>query len=173
MHSKLNIICPNPAIVLAEEDSSIREEQLYANMWIVEKHEYDTCTVNTSISSSFMIDRNLLQCDTPYELKSYKMVFRTYSMGDLEFQPGKKYYFIGKSSVFILKKNQSPISVNLHLSKVLFSLDPDNLQLHCFLGLEALFCCSFFCSLRQPCKTLQMARAYGRTCEGNIKQHSV
>ena len=32
----------------------------------------------------------------------------------------------------------------LHLSKALFSLDPDNLQLHCFLGLETSFCCSFF-----------------------------
>ena len=39
--------------------------------------------------------------------------------------------------------------------KALFSLDPDNLQLHCFLRLGALFCCSFFCPLNQPCKTLQ------------------
>ena len=45
--------------------------------------------------------------------------------------------------------------VDLHLSKALFSLDPDNLQLHCFLGLGALFFCSFFCPLDQPCKTLQ------------------
>ena len=29
-------------------------------------------------------------------------------------------------------------SVELHLSKALFSLDPDNLQLYCFLGLGAL-----------------------------------
>ena len=46
-------------------------------------------------------------------------------------------------------------AVDLHSSKALFSLDPDNLQLHCFLGLGALFCCSFFCPLYQPCKTLQ------------------
>ena len=31
--------------------------------------------------------------------------------------------------------------VDLHLSKDLFLLDPDNLQLHSFLGLQALFCC--------------------------------
>ena len=31
---------------------------------------------------------------------------------------------------------------------VLFLLDPDNLQLHCFLGLGALFSCSFFCHVR-------------------------
>ena len=52
-----------------------------------------------------------------------------------------------------------PVAVDLHLSKVLFSLDPDNLQLHCFLGLGALFCCSFFCPLNEPCKTLQMVWA--------------
>ena len=46
-------------------------------------------------------------------------------------------------------------SVDLHPTKPLFSLDPDNLQLHCFLGLGALFCCSFFCPLDQPYKTLQ------------------
>ena len=37
------------------------------------------------------------------------------------------------------------IPVDLHLLKALFSLDPYNLQLHCFLGLGALFCFSFFC----------------------------
>ena len=47
-------------------------------------------------------------------------------------------------------------TVDLHFSKPLFSLDPDNLQLHCFfLGLGTLFCCSFFCPFHQPCKTLQ------------------
>ena len=41
--------------------------------------------------------------------------------------------------------------IDLHLSKALFSQDPDNRQLHCFVGLGALF----FCSLDQSCKTLQ------------------
>ena len=36
-----------------------------------------------------------------------------------------------------------PPSVDLHPSKALFSLDSDNLQLHCFLGSGVLFCCSF------------------------------
>ena len=99
LNSKLKIICPNPEILLAEQDSTIREQELYENMWIVEKHEFDTCKVNTSISPSFTINRNLLRCDTPYELKYYEMVFRTYSIGNLEFMLGKKYYFIGKNSV--------------------------------------------------------------------------
>ena len=50
------------------------------------------------------------------------------------------------------------ITVELHPSKALFSLDPNNQQLHCFLGLETLFCCSFFCPLDQPCKTLQIVQ---------------
>ena len=49
-------------------------------------------------------------------------------------------------------------TVDLHPSKALFSLDPDNLQLHFFLGLGTLFCRLFFCPLDQPCKTLQMAQ---------------
>ena len=56
------------------------------------------------------------------------------------------------------KKQCALKTVDLQLSKALFSLDPDNLQLVpalFFLGLGALFCCSFFCSLDQPCKTLQ------------------
>ena len=46
-------------------------------------------------------------------------------------------------------------AIDLHLSKATFSLDPDNLQLHWVLGVGALFCCSFFCPLDQPCKRLQ------------------
>lgn len=48
--------------------------------------------------------------------------------------------------------------VDLHLSKSIFSLDPDNLPLCCFLGLGALLCCSFFCPLKQLSKTLQTAQ---------------
>ena len=39
-----------------------------------------------------------------------------------------------------------------------YSLDPYNLQLHCFLELGSLFGCSFFCPLDQPCKTLKMVQ---------------
>ena len=40
--------------------------------------------------------------------------------------------------------------VDLFLSKALFSLDPENLQLHNFLGSGTLFCCSFIFSLGHP-----------------------
>ena len=89
--------------MLAEQDSSIPMEQLYENMWIVDKYEYDTCKVNTSLSS-FINNRNLLRCDAPFELKYYEMVFRPYSAPGslgLEFTPGRIYYFIGKNRVLL------------------------------------------------------------------------
>ena len=46
-------------------------------------------------------------------------------------------------------------------------LDPENLQLHCFVGLGALSCCSFFCPLDQSCKTLQMVQAAPLPCVQN------
>ena len=45
--------------------------------------------------------------------------------------------------------------VDLLLSKAPISLDPNNLQLHCFIALGTLFCCSFFCHFDQSSKTLQ------------------
>ena len=97
-HSKLNIVCPNPASVLDEQEASIPKEQMYENMWIVDKHEYDMCTVNTSVTS-FTANKKLLTCNSPLQLKYYPMVFRSYSalLGGIEFVPGTKYYFIGKS----------------------------------------------------------------------------
>ena len=95
-NSKLNIVCPNPASVLDEQDESIPQEQMYENMWIVDKHEYDTCTVNTSVPS-FSANKKLLSCNSPLKLKYYPLVFRAFSATrGLEFASGTKYYFIGK-----------------------------------------------------------------------------
>lgn len=95
-HSKLNIVCPNPANVLDKQEASIPQEQMHENMWIVDKHGYDTCTVNTSVSKC------LLTCNSPLQLKYYPMVFRSNSvLGGIEFVPGTKYFFIGKSRNFL------------------------------------------------------------------------
>ena len=45
----------------------------------------------------------------------------------------------------------------LHLFEAL--LEPDNLQLHCFLCADVLFCCSFFCPLDQWYDTMQTVQA--------------
>ncbi|KAL9957687.1 hypothetical protein ACROYT_G034613 [Oculina patagonica] len=97
-NSKLNIVCPNPATVLDNQDSSIPQEQMYENMWIVDKHEFDTCTVNTSVQS-FSTNKKILSCNTPLQLKYYPLVFRAFSApGGLEFASGTKYYFIATSN---------------------------------------------------------------------------
>ena len=104
LHSKLNIVCPNPASVLDKQDSSIPQEQMYENMWIVDKHEYDTCTVNISFQD-FLNNKRLLSCNSPLQLKYYEMAFRSYiAPGSFAYEPGKKYYFIGKSTTNEKKK---------------------------------------------------------------------
>ena len=75
---------------------------------------------------------------------------------------GIYFTFTAKDSLFW--KGKIP-----NLKYTLFSLDPDNLQLHCFLGLGTLFCCSFFCPLDKPCKTLQTVQV-APLDEGNTTQ---
>ena len=69
------------------------------------------------------------------------------------FIPDKESHMQNKGS--ILDYNADGIALDLYLSKALFSLYPDNLQLYWFLRLGTLFCCSFFHPLDQPWKTLQ------------------
>ena len=75
--------------------------------------------------------------------------------------------------ILILLIIQLSRTVDLHLSKALFSLDPYNLQLHCFLGLGALFCCSFFCSLDQSCKTFQTVRSLQHRTKKPLAAHFI
>ena len=55
-------------------------------------------------------------------------------------------------------------SEDLHLSKALFLLDPDKLQLHCLLGLGAWLCCKcmFLSPLDQTCME-DVAKSAGHT----------
>ena len=65
--------------------------------------------------------------------------------------------------ILILLIIQLSRTVDLHLSKPLFSLDPDNQQLHCFLELRTLLRCSFFWSLDQHCKTFRQLNGASRS----------
>jgi len=77
-------------------EGSIRLEELYENLWIVDKQDYDTCAVNTSKYGN----RNpLMKCDTPLQLRYFSITFQRFSAvgaDGLEFEPGKEYFFIGK-----------------------------------------------------------------------------
>ena len=60
-----------------------------------------------------------------------------------------------KKIIQILLIIQLSRKVDLHLSKALFSLDSDNLQLHCFFRAGNIVLLFVLCPLDQPCKTLQ------------------
>jgi len=94
-NSKIKIVCPNPAMIPTAIEGSIRLEELYENLWIVDKQAYDTCAVNTSNYGN----RILMKCDTPLKLQYFSIIFQRFSAvgpDGLEFEPGKEYFFIGK-----------------------------------------------------------------------------
>lgn len=97
-HSKMKIVCPNPASVLQETESSIPLEQMYSNLWIVTKQEFDICKINASDQRFSNEKRLLMSCNNPLQLKYYEMVFRAYTVpGSIAYEPGNSYYFIGKT----------------------------------------------------------------------------
>jgi len=96
--SSINIICPNTATTVDVVQHNTPKEWLYENFWIVSKESYDNC------NASSPIDRRLLKCDTPLNLKYYTLMFLEYSatIQGLEFPLGQEYYFIGKVRIYKL-----------------------------------------------------------------------
>ena len=88
------MVCPNPAMIPIAVEGSIPMEQMYENLWIVDKQAYDACVVD----ASQLQNRILMKCDTPLQLRYFTIVFQRFSAvgpDGLEFEPGKEYYFIG------------------------------------------------------------------------------
>ena len=76
-------------------ERSTPKEELYENLWMVEKQAYDACAIDASKYQKWL----LLRCDTPLQLRYFTIVFQRFSAvgpDGLEFEPGKDYYFIGK-----------------------------------------------------------------------------
>ena len=87
--STLYFLCPNTATAVVSLQINFLSP-LYENLWLVNKESYERCEVNKTV------DRKLRVCDKPFELKSYRIIFRKYSAGDDPlFTPGEDYYFIG------------------------------------------------------------------------------
>ena len=91
--SKLTIVCPNKATILTSVQNSIPEEELYENIWLVDKGSYDSCTVNTNGKKK----EPLGKCNKPLGLIYFPLVFQPVSSTNegLEFTPGGDYFFIG------------------------------------------------------------------------------
>lgn len=70
------------------------KEELYENLWMVDKPANDACTVDTSKVGHKL----LLKCSRPLQLQYLRIVFSRFSaeVNGLVFLPGKDYYFIGK-----------------------------------------------------------------------------
>lgn len=94
--SRINIVCPSPALVPIKLLNTIPKEQLYENLWIVDKSSYDACSVDTSKYSN----RLVMKCNNPLNMNYFTMVFQQFSASPngLEFTPGKEYYFIGENT---------------------------------------------------------------------------
>ena len=75
-------------------EGSIRLEELYENLWIVDRQAYDTCAVNISKYGN----RILMKCDSPLQLRYFSITFQRFSAvgpDGLEFERGEEYFFIG------------------------------------------------------------------------------
>ncbi|XP_044173307.1 ephrin-B2-like [Acropora millepora] len=89
--SILYFLCPNTVTVVANTQDSFLSPE-YENLWLVGEESYERCNVTQGV------DRKLQVCNKPFELKSYRVIFREYGAGNLPvFQPGEDYYFIATS----------------------------------------------------------------------------
>ena len=101
--SKIRLVCPNPTTVATLTHYYPAEEEMYENVWIVDKNSYDACSVDAKNPANKIIFR----CNKPSELNYHSIVFQMYSAieNGLEFTPGKTYYFICKFSCFSRQNN--------------------------------------------------------------------
>ena len=101
--SKISLVCPTPVTITTRLQYNPHKEHLYENIWVVDKHSYDNCTIDTSRPSN----RLLLRCDDPLSLRYYTIVFQMYSatLHGLVFKPGKTYYFICEYKQIALQRS--------------------------------------------------------------------
>ena len=95
--SKVIFVCPNTATIVKRLVHSSYVDPQYENLWLVSKQSYERCVINTTT------DTRLWLCNEPLKLKYYTVTFKRFSASkEPEFQPGKDYYFIGRSHHFKL-----------------------------------------------------------------------
>ncbi|KEQ13430.1 hypothetical protein GZ77_13700 [Endozoicomonas montiporae] len=90
-YSMFYFVCSNIGMVLTYQ--TVQPEKNYENFFLVDKHGYDHCRVNTSQAEN----RLLLKCDRPMGLKFKYIYFSPYSaLPNINpvFKKGNTYYFI-------------------------------------------------------------------------------
>ena len=105
--SKINFVCPNPTTGFGTMTNSIAIQELNENLWIVDKSSFDSCDIDTTKKDN----KRLMQCRwkvySSNSLQHKQIVFAQYSpiVGGLQFEPGREYYFIGKSMTQVFTVN--------------------------------------------------------------------
>ncbi|XP_031567819.1 ephrin-B1-like [Actinia tenebrosa] len=96
MYSRFNIICPNPANNPVTIKTQISKENMFENIWSVDKNSFDTCIVNSTNNRNSKVS----ECNEPLKLNYYTMIFlpTTSISGQPEFEYGKDHYFIATSN---------------------------------------------------------------------------
>ena len=94
-NSRLPIVCPNPSTYLNDMEKPISNNQLYENVWYVDKESFQACKVGSPKDNE--INGIWLSCDNPSVLNFDVLVFQTFSAhSKLSFPPGTMHYFVGK-----------------------------------------------------------------------------
>ena len=92
--SRIYIVCPNTVLVPADIKKPLHVDDMFENVWIVDKEGYDSCTVNITNPNH----KHWLDCNTTTKLRHRNIVFVSWGPVDqgYEFYPQKEYYIIGK-----------------------------------------------------------------------------
>ena len=87
---KLSLICPNTVEYPIKRRDSYSRDELYENIFMVDKRGYDNCNATGGFK--------ILLCDNPMACRHTTLVFKQVSASaeDPEFHPGREYYFISK-----------------------------------------------------------------------------
>ena len=95
-HSVIHFLCPSSSIIISIQNKFSNQLNMYENMFLVSKKEFDECRVESPTQKS------VLDCDSPKQSNSLlyrRFYFSSFTSSSKQFFPNETYYFIGKSSL--------------------------------------------------------------------------
>ncbi|WP_422133136.1 MULTISPECIES: hypothetical protein [unclassified Endozoicomonas] len=87
-------ICDNTHLFLKRTTGFKTDNDLYDNLWLVDKADYEQCKVDASKPTSWP----LKTCRKPLHFSSHREVFREYGTGKPVYLPGHIYYYISTAN---------------------------------------------------------------------------
>lgn len=94
--SRIYIVCPHTVLVPADVSKPLHVEDMFENVWIVDKEGYNSCTVNTTNPRH----KHWLNCNATSTLRHRNIIFDNWGSVDQGyiFDPGQEYYVIATSN---------------------------------------------------------------------------